>query len=185
MPAEPATADSLLLAARTEPDAFAALYRHFERDMLGFFMRATGQAELAADLTAETFARALESIERYEPTLGRADQWLFGIARNVLASSYRSGQIEADARKRLAMPALHLSDHDAEAIERLSTNEDSATLAALASLPEDQRTAVQARILDERDYAQIASDLQCSQALVRQRVSRGLRQLRERIGGEG
>lgn len=183
MTAQATTADSLLLSVRTDSDAFAAFYRLFERDVLGFFMRATGRPELAADLCAETFARALESVWGYNAELGRADQWLFGIARNVLGSSYRSGQVEANARERLGMPQLHLSDYESETIERLSA-EDSAALVALACLPDEQRTAIEARVLDERDYAQIAGELRCSQALVRQRVSRGLRNLRERIGGE-
>jgi RNA polymerase sigma-70 factor (ECF subfamily) len=55
---------ALVVAARSSAEAFSAFYRHFERPILGFFMGATGRAELAADLAAETFARALESIAR-------------------------------------------------------------------------------------------------------------------------
>ncbi len=62
--------DALVLAARAGTSSFAALYRHFERPVLGFFMRATGQPDLAADLTAETFASALESIGSYDPARG-------------------------------------------------------------------------------------------------------------------
>ncbi|MBX5470690.1 MAG: sigma-70 region 4 domain-containing protein [Thermoleophilaceae bacterium] len=48
-------------------------------------------------------------------------------------------------------------------------------------LPPDQRDAVTARIVDERDYAGIARDLRCSESVVRQRVSRGLRALKVRL----
>jgi DNA-directed RNA polymerase specialized sigma24 family protein len=37
------------------------------------------------------------------------------------------------------------------------------------------------RILDEKSYDRLASELDCSEALVRQRVSRGLRRLRARM----
>jgi DNA-directed RNA polymerase specialized sigma24 family protein len=50
--------DELLAEARSGAHGFALLYRRFERPILGFFMRATGQPDLAADLAAETFARA-------------------------------------------------------------------------------------------------------------------------------
>src|SRR5580700_3293197 len=129
---------ALLSAAAADAQAFAAFYRHFERGVLGFFMRATGRAELAADLTAETFARALESIDSYDPARGRADHWLFGIARNVLGSSYRRGRVEADARKRLGLPPLLLDDHATDTIARLAQGQDDATL-ALAGLPEQQQ----------------------------------------------
>jgi RNA polymerase sigma factor (sigma-70 family) len=173
----------LLTEARSSAEAFAAFYRHFERSMLGFFMRATGRADLAADLTAETFARALESIASYDPTKGRADQWMFGIARNVLSASYRRGSVDAAARERLGLPRLILDDHAVETIARLSGNQDQAVL-ALAQLPQEQRHAIEARVLQERGYAEIASQLSCSEAVVRQRVSRGLRALRTRLAGD-
>ena len=171
---------ALLCAARADPQAFAAFYRHFERPLLSFFMRCTGRAELAADLTAETFARALESLESYDRARGRADQWLFGIARNVLGSSYRRSRVEASARRRLGMPTLVLDDHAAATIAALSGEHEHATL-ALAALPEEQRRAIAARVVQERDYAEIAGELRCSEAVVRQRVSRGLRILRSRL----
>lgn len=170
-------------AALASPDAFTAFYRQFERSLLGFFMRATGQPDLAADLAAETFARALESIDSYDPAKGRTDQWLFGIARNVLGSSYRHGRVDAAARDRLGLPRLILDDHAIETIARLTATEGEMTL-GLAQLPEEQQQAIEARVLGEREYAEIAKELQCSEAVVRQRVSRGLRALRTRLAGE-
>lgn len=174
---------ALLSAARADAQAFAAFYRHFERPVLGFFMRATGRAELAADLTAETFARALESVAAYDPARGRADQWLFGIARNVLGSSYRVGRVESAARERLGLPRLILDDHASATIARLTAPDEQATV-ALAELPEEQRRAIHARVVHDREYAEIAGELRCSEAVVRQRVSRGLRTLRARLAGE-
>lgn len=179
----PVDEDALLTGASAGADGFAAFYRHFERPMLRFFMRATGRAELAADLTAETFASALESVGSYDASRGRADQWLFGIARNVLATSYRRGRVDAAARGRLGLPKLILDDHASETIARLSAGEERATI-ALTELPQQQRDAVEARVVQERGYAEIAGELQCSEAVVRQRVSRGLRALRTRLAGE-
>jgi RNA polymerase sigma-70 factor (ECF subfamily) len=52
---------------------------------------------------------------------------------------------------------------------------------ALAALPTDQRDAVLARVVHERSYAEIAEQMRCSELLVRQRVSRGLRALRKQM----
>jgi RNA polymerase sigma factor (sigma-70 family) len=51
----------------------------------------------------------------------------------------------------------------------------------LSELPDDQRLAIEGRVLEERDYEELAQRLSCSESVVRQRVSRGLRSLRERL----
>ena len=51
-------------------------------------------------------------------------------------------------------------------------------------LPPDQREALRLRVLDERDYAEIARELECSEAVVRQRVSRATRTLRAMREGD-
>jgi RNA polymerase sigma factor (sigma-70 family) len=127
-------------------------------------MHATGRAEIAADLTAETFARALESVAVYDPARGRADQWLFGIARNVLGESYRRGRVEAASRQRLGLPRLVLDDEAIETIARIGSGGREDASVALAELPDEQRRAIEARVLQERDYAEIARELVPAQA---------------------
>ena len=59
---------------------FATFYRRHEDAVLGFFLKRVRSAELAADLTAETFARALEGRGRFDAGRGDAGAWLFGPA---------------------------------------------------------------------------------------------------------
>jgi len=168
--------DQLLARSARDPAAFGVFYERHERLVLGFFMRRLGDAELAADLAAETFAAALVSARRYRGGGAPASAWLLGIARNVLASSARRARVEDRARRRLKMEPLALDDELIARIERIGGDERAEAL--LARLTPDQSDAVRARVLDEEDYAGIASRLRCSQSVVRQRVSRGLATLR-------
>ncbi|MGP0100662.1 MAG: RNA polymerase sigma factor [Solirubrobacteraceae bacterium] len=172
--------EQLLVAALHDEDAFAAFYARFERPVLAFFVRAVGRGEVAADLTAEVFAAALDSLERFDPALGRAGAWLFGIARNVLARSRERGRVEDRARRRMGMGVLTLDDRSLERIEALLDSGDGA-LALLEELPDAQRQAIVARVVHERDYQDIAGELHCSASVVRKRVSRGLAALRTRM----
>jgi RNA polymerase sigma factor (sigma-70 family) len=169
--------DELLLAAGSDGEAFAAFYRRHEERVLAFFLARAGDPEVAADLAAETFAAALVSSGRFRRRREPASAWLFGIARNILAMSRRRGRVESRARRRLGMPPLDLTDELIERIEALSGR----ALGLVEELPEAQREAVRAHVVDERDYADIARDLRCSEAVVRKRVSRGLANLRERM----
>ena len=170
--------EQLLARTRGEPSAFGVFYRRHEDRVLGYFLARVGDPEVAADLTAETFAAALVSAHRFRPRKKNpASAWLFGIARNNLAMSRRSGRVEARARRRLGMAPLVLTD---EAIERI-TELNRTPLALMDERPGDQREAIRARVIDERDYPEIAMDLRCSEAVVRKRVSRGLGALRARM----
>ncbi len=59
--------DHVLAADASDPAAFSAFYRRYERPVLGYFVRRTRDPELSADLTAEVFASALEACPRYQP----------------------------------------------------------------------------------------------------------------------
>jgi len=160
---------------------FGAFYVRHEAVVLGFFLRrVVGAPDLAADLCAETFARALEGRRRFDQTRGHARAWLFGIARHVLAESLERGRVRDETRVRLGLEPLVLDDDDLARIEQLG---DEPAVRALDELPAEQRTAVAGRVIDERDYEELAAWLQCSPSLVRQRVSRGLRAIRDRLEG--
>jgi RNA polymerase sigma factor (sigma-70 family) len=163
-----------------DPDAFGAFYDRFEEELLGFFMRATQRADLAADLTAEVFAAALASARLFRSELGSARGWLFGIARHELADTWQRGRVEDRARRRLGLEPMTLSDEALERIDELGAC-PSGALALLEDLPDDQRVAIRGRVLHEQSYDELALSLSCSQSVVRQRVSRGLRSLRERL----
>jgi len=174
--------ERLLMSAAEDDQAFAAFYRRYERPMLAYFLRRTRDPELAADLTAEVFAAVLMSCRRFRPGRAPASAWLFAIAEHKLSHSRRRGSVEDRARKRLRMEPLTLEDEDLARIERLGT--EAAVIGLLDDLPVEQREAVRARVLEERSYDQIARDLECSESVVRKRVSRGLARLREQLGDQ-
>ena len=71
---------------------------------------------------------------------------------------------------------------DDDAIERVESLVDDAALTeALTSLPAKQRAAIEAHVIDEREYGDVARELGCSESVVRQRVSRGLSAMRSTV----
>jgi RNA polymerase sigma-70 factor (ECF subfamily) len=166
-----------------DPDAFVAYYRRNLALVLAFFLRRTGDPELAADLAAEVFAAALVAAPRFRQRETPARAWLYGIAAHKLTDSRRRGRVEDRARRRLGLEPLVIEDQDLERAVELAGHADEAAALdrALDELPGHQRDAVLARVVDERSYAEIAAEMRCSEMLVRQRVSRGLGYLRSRI----
>jgi RNA polymerase sigma-70 factor (ECF subfamily) len=160
----------LLVLARTDAAAFGVFYRRHAHGVLAYFRRRV------FDLTVETFAVALRAVPRFEPKPTPAASWLYGIAHNLLRDAIRRGTVEDRARRALAMEPIVLDD---EALALLEV--ETPALDALDALPADQRDAIAAYHLDDAGYDEIAGRLGCSESVVRQRVSRGLRALRTQL----
>jgi RNA polymerase sigma factor (sigma-70 family) len=157
--------------------AFSAFYRAHLNAIVAFFRRRVPDGELAFDLAAETFAVVVTHAETYDGS-GPPVAWLYGIARNKLRESLRRGRVEDEARRALGLEPLQLDDHDLERVEERADAGGPQLERALEALPEPIREALLARVVDERDYDEIAAELECSEQLVRQRVHRGLTRLR-------
>ena len=191
MPIDPArrhpdtkTDRQLLQEARDgRGEMFEIVYRRHHEVVLAFLARRVQQPELAADLLAETFASLLALVrnpQRAVPPIPLA--WLLVTARNLLIDSHRRGAVDDRARRRLAMRPVVLDDRDMERVEEISAETDLMRELAVRLEP-DQLQALQARVLDEREYADIAAQLKCSESVVRKRVSRALGILRSVMEG--
>jgi len=174
-----ALTDENLLCSE-DPEAFGVFYDRHVRALLAYFARRTGDAEVAADLTAETFASAIVAKRRFKPGGPPARAWLYTIASRRLVDFQRRGRVDGRMRGALAMERRPVSSEDERMIRLLA---DDRASVALAELPSDQRAAIAAHVIDDRGYPELAGELQTSEAAVRQRVSRGLATLRRRMGG--
>lgn len=169
--------DAELLSSGLASD-FGRFYDRHLRAVTAFVGSWIGQPDVVFDLVAETFARALEHRQQYDPSQGPTVAWLLGIARNLMIDSARRGQVASDSRARLGMGRVEL---DEEQLEVIADRADRPLREALASLEAVQREAVIRRVVLEESYRAIAADMRCSEQVVRKRVSRGLARLRESL----
>jgi RNA polymerase sigma-70 factor (ECF subfamily) len=169
--------DELLALTGEDREAFGEFYDRHVRAVLGELRRGGLRTEEALDLTAEVFATALLASRRYRPGEAPARAWLFGITRNKLAHRRRRRAVETAARRKLGMPRLTYSDEALERVEELLDAEASPYTNGTAGLPPAEREAVVARVIEEREYDEIAAGSGATPAAIRQRVSRGLAKL--------
>lgn len=159
---------------------FDDLYRRESTGVLMFFARRTLDAEVALELTAETFAQAYLGFGRLRGGAPEQRQaWLYTIARRQLSRFWRRGRVERSAMRRLRIqtPVAH-EDDLAQIEERAGLPElRSVVSAELARLGAGQRRALELRIVHERSYEEVAATLGISEPAARTRVSRGLKAL--------
>lgn len=174
--------EELLAATGGEPAAFAAFYRRYARLVLGVAVRRLGNVEMAADVTSEVFAAALEASERFDASRGSARSWLFGIVVNQVGTAARRRAADTRARRRLGMERVVLADDQRAWVEALALEQDAGLVRQLlAELPPSERALLEQRLVAGRGYPQLAEELGVSESAVRKRVSRGLAALRVRF----
>jgi DNA-directed RNA polymerase specialized sigma24 family protein len=144
--------------AAGDAGSFERLYDGHVDELLGFLARRTRDAQLAADLTAETFAAALAARRRGDPVTGPAGAELQRIALALLAAAQRRGFAERSARRRLGMERVELSAADAARIDALGRHRPAALWArggapgaaevAAPSAPPDFATVLRRQLRD-------------------------------------
>ena len=171
-----------------DADALDALYRDHHKQLLIFFARRTMDAETATDLMGETFAVAFRDRRQFRGrTREEAAGWLFGIARHQLSGFYRRGSVERDAMQRIAVERRDLTAEEIERIDELAglAQMRGHVRREMQKLEPDDQEILRLRVVEEREYEEIAAELGVNEDAARARVSRALKRLRERVEHPG
>ncbi|WP_406369118.1 RNA polymerase sigma factor [Streptomyces sp. NBC_00647] len=187
--AEPAGEDRggsdarMIERSRDEPELFAALFDRHADAVHRYTARRLG-AEVAEDLTAETFTTAFQQRHRYDLARDDARPWLLGIATNLISRHRR-----AEARRFRALARLPEPVQDEEPVaDRAVARAGAAGVrrelaAALSGLSARHRDVILLVAWGGLDYEQAAQALGVPIGTVRSRLNRARSRLREALGG--
>jgi len=162
-----------------DPDLFEAFYRRHVRSVTGFVARRVTDPHLVDDLTTEVFLAAIEGADSFQPSRGSESAWLFGIARNVLATERRQAARRVDKLLRHA----GRRPLDVDDISRLEEQIDAeragrALQAAVADLPPGPRAVIELVDIDGLTVTEAAVALGIPPVTARVRLHRARRQLK-------
>ncbi len=133
-------------------------------------------ADIAEDVTADTFLKAFRAADRFDETKGHPRTWIFRIAQNTLRDHLRR------SRLRRHVPLTNMRDLAVEAPspeERLLWEEQvSRLLASVAELSPKDREIISLRYGSGLETAEVAEVLGVREAVVRTRLWRALHRLR-------
>lgn len=159
---------------------FAVVYRANVGGITAYFARRGLDAQTVADLTSETFARAIASLGSYDPHLGPPRPWLFGIARLVFAQ--HCAQLSKNEQTVVALAGrVELSEEDIEEINaRIDSQRRAAELLSrLVALPQPEREAIELVDLDGLTPKEAAISLGITAGAFRVRLFRARTRLRK------
>jgi RNA polymerase sigma-70 factor (ECF subfamily) len=170
-----ALAEIVRRARSGDRDAFGALYVRYAAGIRRYLLhRGAGSAELAEDLAADVFVKALTGVGRYQDRDVPFGAWLYRIARNHLVDYQRasSRQVIQTTDEQIEAPSS-----EAETILTRILDRD-ALRAALAGLTRDQRRVLELRFLNDCAIAETAKIMGKTENVVKKLQARGLAALR-------
>jgi RNA polymerase sigma-70 factor (ECF subfamily) len=173
------TADAILIErSLREPQQFGGVFDRHWSSIHAFCTSRAGA--VGEDIAADVFRLAFDRRRRYDPRLGGARSWLYGIATNLLRHHFRSAQRgDRAGRRALALAECETSEQPIDRLEaQLLGPRLAAALEALAPL---DREALLLLAWAELDYREIARALDVPVGTVRSRIHRARVRVRTHI----
>ncbi|HMT09070.1 MAG TPA: sigma-70 family RNA polymerase sigma factor [Pyrinomonadaceae bacterium] len=148
----------------------------FSRRIFNLAYRFTSSPDAAEDLTQEVFIRVYRSLEQYDPKQGDLANWLMRLARNLIIDDYRhrarnpqNSMADAVDDHTYHLRAVGNSAHKEMERKELAHQVQQ----GIDKLPEDLRTCVILRDIEELTYQEIVDVLQIPEGTVKSRINRG------------
>ena len=167
--------------ALAKPEAldFSAVAEAHLDDVYGYLLYLTKSPDLAEDLTADTFERALKRLAGYDRRRGEIRGWLLVLARSTALDHFR-----AESRRRRREQAAftgQAEDSGAAFAQAFAATLPEELRAALTSLSALDRELVYLRVVLELGNAEAAKLLSLTPTACATRLSRTLKRLQEKV----
>ncbi len=178
MPDPDGDAQLMRAFAARDPRAARALYDRYAARVLGLGLVMLGDRAAAEDLVQDTFVKLWRSADRFDPSRGRLDTFVLMLARSLAVDALRRRVAEARSYRRLGVPR----EADAAAgPEELAARGDlvARARAAMASLSDEQRSALELAYFGGRTTAEVAELEGVPLGTAKTRIHAALLKLRE------
>jgi RNA polymerase sigma factor (sigma-70 family) len=157
-----------------DPEAVRAVYREYGRLVYSVAYRALGDRDLAEEATQQTFVRAWQAAQTFDPNR-ELGPWLATIARRTAIDVFRR-----ESRRR-HVPIEDVAPSDRSVVTLPVGIDESFAVwevrRAIGELPEDERRLVALQHLDGLTHAEIAERLAIPIGTVKSRSFRAHRRL--------
>lgn len=163
------------------------MFEHYYRELLNFLARAVHDRDAAADLTQESYLRAI-ALQRSGAVIVDPRAMLYRVARNLVVDRHRRARsrdhddIDTLAEAEQPRAPTHLQPEEALAAAQVAT----AYAAVIEALPPRCREAFVMHVFEELPQAQVAARMGISRSMVEKHVVRGMlacRECRRRLEG--
>lgn len=176
----------LVMACKTDPEAFSQIYEKNYRLLLNFAVRRTGNVEVAKDIVSETFYKAIKSLWMYQWRDIPFSAWLYKIANNEINRYFKKSHYRAESFE-LMMEQKgieFLSDYNIEEVvlaqEEIETHNKQFLFyrQKISELPIKYQEVLSLRYFEAKSIKEICEILGKREGTVKSLLHRGIEKLK-------
>jgi RNA polymerase sigma-70 factor (ECF subfamily) len=178
----PTVDDAQLLQriGRRDRQAFSRLYDRYAGILYSTIFRVLNSPDESADVLQEVFLQIWDKAGSYDPALGRPFNWALTLARHRAIDRLRSVRRRYSFIEEITHEMEEPNPRFAVGPDEVFSQEQAALIrAAVATLPLEQRQAIEMAFLGGLTQIEIASTLNQPLGTIKARIRRGLLKLRD------
>ena len=176
---------ALVASAKTNPEAFGALYERYVKKIYSYLYYRTGNSHDAEDLTERVFQRAMVNLDHYTSRGLPFSAWLYRIAHNLVANWHRDqGRRQMVPLNEVGLQDLAALHTDAPEILAENREEQERLLAVIRRLPGERQQLLILKFVDHLSNTEIGAVMHRSEGAVKSLYHRTLLALRDELQGQ-
>lgn len=165
-------------AAQVDPYKFQPLYDRYFDQIFRFVIKRTGNPSLSQEICSDIFFKALQKLGKYQYKGVPFSAWLYRIASNEIAQTYR----DQKKTRHVSVAENQLADIAEEILPEASEIKTSENLvAALQELDSDQLLLIEMRFFELRPFKEIAQILDITESNAKVKTYRILEKMKKII----
>ncbi len=177
MPKKKKDLKALVVKAQAgDSDAFAQIYDELVKPVYRYIYYKTS-AEVAEDLTEDTFLKVWQNLKKYKPTKHPFSSWVYRIAHNLVIDHYRKHDSVSEIHDNFADDKEH-SDPEKQTQVKLTKIR---LEKVIKKLPGNYQEVIVLKYINDLTNPEIAAAIGKSEGAVRTLQSRALKELRSML----
>ncbi|MFW5700057.1 MAG: RNA polymerase sigma factor [Cyclobacteriaceae bacterium] len=167
-----------IIAAKKDPADFSYLYDKYFEQIFNFIFRRIDEENITADLTSQTFLKALQNIKKYQNKGLPFSAWLYRIASNEVNKHYRriKRRYVFSLEENLIKNLIASEDDGGESDEKFQK-----VIKTLEDLETNDVIILELRFFEERSFKDIAYILDITESSAKMRTYRAIEKLKKKI----
>jgi RNA polymerase sigma-70 factor (ECF subfamily) len=167
--------------AQTNPRGFEPLYNKYYEQIFRYIYQRMDDKEMAYDITAQVFLKALNNIQKYEFRGVPFASWLYRIAKSELYQSFR----DRKSSRTVNVESMHIYEIIDDLEEDRTEENRNILLSVMQEMDEEDVQMIELRFFEKRSFREIGEILEITENNAKVKSHRVITRMKKILRAKG